>query len=142
MTGQPIIKLNLKAIVCKIRGYHRTVEYHGRETDWFCCLTCSSAFYADMDKCRFPRFNLLVKKCKTKMKETFPKYGNSWRFERDFRFWKKRLQGEIDEIWKAETKEQFEKEIIDAINVLSMIHENSESYHPDLITEPSSRSET
>lgn len=137
MTAEPIIKLNLKVILCKIKGYHDTATYRGRTMDYIRCKTCGSEFQCHMDKCRFPRFNLLVKKCKIKMKETFPKYGNSWRFERDFRFWKKRLQGEIDEIWKAGTKEEFEKEIIDAINVLSMIHENSESYYPDLITERS-----
>ena len=73
-------------------------------------------------KPEYPDFKQITKLCKEKIKEKFPQYGNSWNdlFIKDS-FWMKRLQGEIDEIWKAENSCQQKKEIIDAINILSMM---------------------
>lgn len=58
------------------------------------------------------------------MKEKFFRYGNSWVGFNDDKFWKSRLQREIDEIWKAKTPEEMKNEITDAINVLAMINSN------------------
>ena len=71
---------------------------------------------------QFPNFVNIANKCQEKMRETFHKYGNSWLRFNGLSFWKKRLDGEIEEIWKAETFEEYQKEIIDAINVLSMMY--------------------
>jgi len=70
----------------------------------------------------FPDFVEIIFNCKEKMKETFVKYGNSWLHFNGLKFWKDRLDGEINEIWKAKTYEEYQKEIIDAINVLSMMY--------------------
>lgn len=75
-----------------------------------------------------PEFVDIMFKCKEKMKQTFKKYGNSWLNFNGLKFWKKRLDGEIDEIWKAKTFEEYQKEIIDAINVLSMMHDRYDDW--------------
>ncbi len=76
----------------------------------------------------FPDFVEIIFKCQEKMKETFPKYGNSWLYFNGLKFWKKRLDGEIDEIWKAKTFAEYQKEIIDAVNVLSMMYNRSDDW--------------
>lgn len=128
MNQSPIIQLNLKAIICRIKGYHTTATYRGRSYDYIRCTTCGNQFLDHRDKCRFPNFKQIISQCKEKMKSQFPKYGNSWRGERNFQFWKRRLENEIKEIWEAKTEAEFKKEIVDAINILAMINENSSSW--------------
>mgnify|MGYP001585857438 CR=1 FL=1 len=88
-----------------------------------------------LTKIEYPNFNKIIQECKDKILEKFPQYGNSWHdiFISD-RFWKKRLNGEIKEIWKAENNCQRKKEIIDAINILAMMYEVS-NYKCDEETE-------
>ena len=76
----------------------------------------------EQEKIEYPDFNKIIKECKTKMKQKFPEYGNSWHniFTND-EFWKKRLNGEIKEIFKAKNSCEKKKEIVDAINILSMM---------------------
>ena len=76
----------------------------------------------------YPDFIKIMNKCKDKMKVTYLKYGNSWLKYQGLKFWKNRLDGEIDEIWKAKTFEEYQKEIIDAINVLSMMHDRHDDW--------------
>jgi hypothetical protein len=62
------------------------------------------------------------------MRKSFFRYGNSWVNCNDFNFWKKRLNGEINEIFLAKTDEEFKQEISDAINILAMMYEHSLDY--------------
>ena len=77
---------------------------------------------------QLPNFIIIANKCQEKMRETFHKYGNSWLHFNGLKFWKNRLDGEINEIWKAETFEEYQKEIIDAINVLSMMYDRYDDW--------------
>ena len=85
-------------------------------------------FFPVQSKIAFPDFIEIISKCKEKMKETFLKYGNSWLYQNGLKFWKKRLDDEIDEIWKAKTYEEYQKEIIDTINVLSMMYDSYDDW--------------
>lgn len=76
----------------------------------------------------YPDFIEIVTKCKEKMSETYNKYGNSWMDFNGLKFWKSRLDGEIEEIYQAKTFEEFQKEIIDAINVLSMMYQKPDDW--------------
>lgn len=78
-------------------------------------------------QCKFPDFDKIIEGCKLKIMLKYYKYQNSWIDCSDWKFWKKRLRVEINEIWKAKTKETFQEEISDAINVLSMMYENADS---------------
>jgi hypothetical protein len=78
-----------------------------------------------------PEFVDIMFKCKEKMIQTFKKYGNTWLNHNGLKFWKKRIDGEIDEIWKAKTFEEYQKEIIDAINILSMMYDRYDDWFFD-----------
>ncbi len=124
MNEKPIIQINLKVIICKIIG-HETYEAKCRgEFFGYDCARCGSRFMCWVGKPRYPDFKTIVMNCKKKIDEKFYQYGNSWVNFTDDEFWKKRLQGEINEIWKAKTPEQMKSEIVDAINVLTMIDYN------------------
>ncbi len=72
----------------------------------------------------YPDFEEIIKRCKEKMKEQFPKYSNSWKdgsFTLDW--WQKRMQGELDEIFKIKTLGGMLPEIIDLINITSMFYD-------------------
>lgn len=73
-----------------------------------------------------PNFDEIIQKCKAKIECKFDDYGNSWVGYSDWQFWMNRLQGEIAEIWQTSNPKQFEKEIVDAINILSMMYMNSD----------------
>lgn len=75
-----------------------------------------------------PNFIEIMHQCQQKMEESFPKYGNSWLHFNGLEFWKKRLDGEIDEVWKAKTFEDYQKEIQDAINILAMMHDRYDDW--------------
>lgn len=131
-----IIKINLKLIICKVRGYHKTYKAICRGEFFGCdCRTCGCRFMADLSRVQFPQFKNIIENCKDKINEKFPKYGNSWintRFDDDF--WQKRLDGEIKEIFMANNPKEFKDEIIDAINVLSMMYENAIYYKQNQMT--------
>lgn len=79
------------------------------------------------EKIEFPEFKDIIKKCKEKMIEKFPEYANSWQnviIEDDW--WKKRLNVEIKEIFKADTYCKQREEIIDAINILAMMFDHAD----------------
>lgn len=72
----------------------------------------------------YPDFDEIIKDCKAKMKQKFFQYGNSWKdITISDEWWKKRLEGEIKEIFKTKNHWLSEKEIIDAINILAMMWE-------------------
>ena len=77
----------------------------------------------------YPDFIKIINECQNKMKLAYLKYGNSWLKYQGLKFWKNRLDGEIKEIWEAETFEEYQKEIIDAINVLSMMHDRYDDWY-------------
>jgi len=76
----------------------------------------------------YPDFIYIVNKCKQKMEKTYLKYGNSWIRFNGLKFWKERLDGELDEIWKAETFKEYQSEIRDTINILSMMHDRYDDW--------------
>lgn len=87
--------------------------------------------HPNMDKViYYPEFMKIFGRCKSIMIAKFILYKNSWINFGDMKFWKRRLEREVDEIWKAKNKEDYKKEICDVINVLAMMYENAESYEP------------
>lgn len=76
------------------------------------------------EKIQYPRFSKIIKECREKIKKKFIEHGNSWNniFIGD-KFWRNRLQTEINEIWSAENRCEQKKEIVDAINILAMMYE-------------------
>ena len=76
----------------------------------------------------YPDFIKIINGCKEKMEKTYLKYGNSWIRFNGLKFWKKRLDGEIKEIWEAKTFEDYQSEIRDAINILSMMHDRYDDW--------------
>ena len=82
------------------------------------------------EKIKYPNFKEIEKKCKEKIKEKFPKYGNSWNdnFCIDWAWWEKRLQGETDEIFNTIYPTERRDEIIDAINILAMMYQNNKKF--------------
>lgn len=124
MLEEKIIKINLKVIICKILG-HDTYEAVCRGVFFgYDCRRCGSRSPFWFGKVKYPNFSNIVKRSRKKIHKKFFSYGNSWVNETDDEFWKGRLQKEINEIWRAKTPEQMKEEIIDAINVLSMIDSN------------------
>ena len=79
-------------------------------------------------QCKFPDFEKIKQACKTKIMLKFHRYSNSWIGCSDWKFWKKRLNGEVQEIWKAKDNEKFKEEVIDAISILSMMYENANEW--------------
>ena len=77
----------------------------------------------------YPNFINILYKCQEKMSVTYLKHGNSWLKYQGLKFWKKRLDGEIAEIWEAKSFEEYQKEIIDAINILSMMHDKHDDWY-------------
>ena len=70
----------------------------------------------------FPDFKEIEQRCREKIIKNYPKYKNSWKDNfTSIDFWKKRLKGEIDEIFSAKSPEQYIDEIPDAINILAMM---------------------
>jgi len=77
---------------------------------------------------RYPNFRPILAQCRKLIKINYPKYGNSWvRFSQKW-WWKRRLQTEINEIFRAKDSLECEAEICDAINILSMMYENAENF--------------
>ncbi len=79
------------------------------------------------EKIKYPDFKEINKKCKSKMEEKFDEYGNSWNenIVFDWSWWYKRLQGEVKEIAETNHPITRQEEIIDAINILSMMYQNN-----------------
>ena len=72
----------------------------------------------------FPDFEDITKECKAKILEKFPQYGNSWKHEPlTLEWWFKRLDDEIKEIKTTQDPIVMSLEILDAINILSMMYE-------------------
>jgi len=92
------------------------------------CIRCGSRFPIPRGNPDYPDFEKIVKECKKKINEKFSDYGNSWKYNHNEQSWKIRIQDEIDEIWQSTTPEQMTDEIIDAINVLSMMKENVKDF--------------
>ena len=90
----------------------------------------STVFQEWEDKMKSTQPNLvkIMSECQKKMEIAYLKYGNSWLDYQGLQFWKKRLDGEIKEIWEAKTFEEYQKEIIDAINILSMMHDKHDDF--------------
>lgn len=76
----------------------------------------------------YPDFIKIIWACRTKMDDVYAKYHNSWVNYQGLQFWKKRLEDEIDEIWQAESFEQYQAEIIDVINILSMMYDKPDDW--------------
>jgi len=87
----------------------------------------------EQEELEFPDFDKIIMHAKTIMSLKFPQYGNSWKYTdydlgywhefSDFRFWQKRLKGEVKEFEGAKTVEQARKELVDIINVCCMIYD-------------------
>jgi formylmethanofuran dehydrogenase subunit E len=78
------------------------------------------------NKIEFPDFKDIEKVCKEKIIKNFPKYKNSWKDDSvTLDWWGKRLNEEIDEIFKAKSVREFVEEIPDAINILAMMYSNA-----------------
>ncbi len=82
---------------------------------------------------KFPDFNKIINHCKLVMNIKFKQYGNSWvdlRYDpsttsSENEFWIKRLDTEFKEFLNAKTVDESKKELVDMINVCSMIYENT-----------------
>lgn len=87
------------------------------------------------EEIRFPDFDSIVMQCKVLMSKQFPKYKNSWTttsfdfgncvFDTNRDFWYNRLKTEVKEFLKADTASSAKYELIDVINVSSMIYEQA-----------------
>ena len=87
--------------------------------------------------CKQPSWNRITDECKKKIESKFPQYGNSWENQNiPLSWWKDRLLGEIDEIFKLPfTPEERQKEIIDAINILAMMYNLAGKQYWDEVVE-------
>lgn len=80
--------------------------------------------YLTKNKIEYPDFEEIIKRCKKKIQEQFPKYGNGWKDESfTLDWWQKRIQGELDEIFKTKTLGEMLPEMIDLIIVTSMLYD-------------------
>ena len=78
------------------------------------------------EQIQYPFFDEIIIQCKAKIQEKFVEYGNSWKDDPiTLDWWKKRLEGEIKEIFEAKSVEEFINEIPDAINILAMMFSRS-----------------
>lgn len=77
---------------------------------------------------QFPNFRPILKRCKRLIKIRYPLYHNSWIGFSQKSWWKKRLETEIKEIFKAKDSFLCQQEICDAINILAMMYENAENF--------------
>ncbi len=74
----------------------------------------------------YPDFDEIIKVCKKKIEEKFPQYKNTWTDSfTPIDWWGKRLQTEVDEIFKAKSVREYVEEIPDAINILAMMYTNA-----------------
>lgn len=80
------------------------------------------------DEIHYPDFDLLIKDCKILMEKKFPRYKNSWEnihyidsSIKGINFWNERLDGEYNELLEAKSNSEKYKELIDMINVCSMM---------------------
>lgn len=85
-----------------------------------------------------PFWDRIVENCEEKIKEKFKEYGNNWEYTTDSEFWKKRLQGEVDEVkeklWEFPDELKLMKECIDVINICAMIYSiQAKRYHNFLV---------
>ena len=77
---------------------------------------------------KFPNFVKIHIQCRELLKQKFPHYGNSWIGFTQKSWWKRRLRGEINEVFRAKNSTDCKKEICDAINILAMMYENAEGF--------------
>lgn len=77
---------------------------------------------------RYPNFKPIILQCKKLMKIKHPLYDNTWIGYFAKSWWKKRLEGEIKEIFKAKNPDECKREICDAINILAMMYENADDF--------------
>lgn len=86
---------------------------------WFEEMTLTNS-----TKCHYPDFDNIVKTCKELMDEKFRLYGNSWENTKNEVWWMKRLTGEITELFLTKGKTEARKELLDIINIASMMYDN------------------
>lgn len=80
-------------------------------------------------KIKFPHFREINIECRNKIIVKFKQYGNSWvQWNPDLKWWKKRLNKEIKEIFLSTNPVERQREIVDAINILSMMYENNKKF--------------
>jgi hypothetical protein len=80
-----------------------------------------------LDHVEFPDFDKIILICKEQIRGKYSEYGNTWQDPLiAWDWWKQRLRGEIKEIFKTENEYDRRKEIIDAINILSMMFDKAD----------------
>jgi len=73
---------------------------------------------------QYPDFDEIKKRAKEKIDKMFDKYENSWKDEAlTLDWWKKRLLGELDEIFESKKLSAMSEEILDLIIVACMMYD-------------------
>ena len=78
----------------------------------------------------YPDFKEIAKLCKKKIEDKYPQYENTWYNFQDYNFWEKRFKVEVSEVLKVlegniyKKSKKLEAELIDVINIASMMIEN------------------
>jgi hypothetical protein len=88
------------------------------------------------EEIHYPYFELLIKDCKNFMLKKFPEYKNSWENIKyidssieGVNFWNERLDGEYQELLEAKSDAEKYKELIDMINICSMMATTNIKYN-------------
>jgi len=72
----------------------------------------------------YPNFDEIKKRAKEKIDKMFGRYENSWKDEAlTLDWWKKRLLGELDEIFESKKLSAMSEEILDLIIVACMMYD-------------------
>ena len=68
-----------------------------------------------------PDFDSIIEACKVELKIKFPNYGNTW-LESNDRYYKERLDNEVQEYIKSTSIESERRKFINIINIACMAH--------------------